>query len=99
MLIRAASQPSGIIPPNPEPETILDAEAVRAPQASGIDKGKGVYTPPSKKAPAMRPKGIVIGTHTVSTPVPEEEEEVLPEEISHALPAADIPLASLSEEE
>lgn len=47
----------------------------------------------------MRQKGIVIGTPAVSTPVPEEKEEVLPEDISHALPAADVPLASLSEEE
>lgn len=92
-----------IAPPSLEPETIPGAEAVSTSQAPGIDKGKGVYIPPpplpSKKAPAMRPKGIVIGTPTVCTPTPEKEEKVLPEDISHALPAIDVPLASLSEKE
>lgn len=47
----------------------------------------------------MKPKGIVNGTPTASIPVPEEEEEVFPEDISPALPTVDVPLASLSEEE
>lgn len=46
----------------------------------------------------MKLKGIVIGTPAASDLVPEEDEEVFPEDISSALPAADFPLASLSEE-
>lgn len=95
--MRPAFEPSRIIPPSPEPESIPDAEAVSAPRASGVNKDKGVSIPPSKKAPVMRPKGIVIGTPAASTLAPEEEE--MPEDISHALPATDVPLASLNEKE
>lgn len=100
MLMRPTLEPGRIIPPSPEPESIPNAETVNGPRASGVDKGKGIYLAPSKKAQVMRPKGFVIGTPAVSILAPEEEEEEeMPEDISHALPAADVPLASLSEEE
>lgn len=99
ILIKSALEPSKIIPPSPEPETILGAETVSAPRASGVDKGKGAYISFPKKTPAMIPKGIVIGTPATSTPTPEEEEEEMPEDIGYALPATDVPPANLSEEE
>lgn len=47
----------------------------------------------------MKPKRIGIGTPTASVPVPEEEEEIFPDDISLALPVVDVPLANLCEEE
>lgn len=48
----------------------------------------------------MRPKGTIIGAPTASAPMIEEvEDEIFPEDVNPTLPAPDIPLASLSEEE
>lgn len=43
-----------------------------------IDKSKGAYVAPPKKRPPTKPKGIVIGEPTISTPVISEAEEEEP---------------------
>lgn len=94
MLIAPSVEGRAAIPTVPSAEPTLSPRPLEASQVPTVDRGKGVYVFPNKKAPPTRLTWIVIGTPVVSVPSvhDEKEEEPVLGGVDITLTPIDIPI-------